>query len=117
MEYEQFEQTVGSRRTYFVDHIDLAGNDLHVVSKPTWTVAQYNVDGSPSAGIAAVETSPDCQTCRISAERLGRVELTVSAVASSTAVVSTTFVVTVKPHHFAGGSLRVTQHRNGSIHH
>jgi hypothetical protein len=118
-EHEEFRQWVNSRKVYTVDHEHLDGSDLPIVSKPTWTLAHYNADGSPSASIGLFETSPDRHTGRFTAERLGTVTVTIVASASPTAVASTTFKINVLPHPpivGARSTLKVRQLRNGPIH-
>lgn len=116
-----FTQWVNTKRIYHIDLEHLDGSDLPVISKPIWSVTHANADGSPAQSIGVIETSPDCHTARITTGPLpGSITVTVSAVASPTAIATQTFTINVAAHpHVARPSptLRVSQHRNGSIHH
>jgi hypothetical protein len=120
-EHEQFRQWVNSKKVYTVDHEHLDGSDLPIVSKPTWTLAHYNADGSPSASIATLETSPDSCSGRLTTHDLpGVVIVTISAPVSSTSVASKTFAIRVEKHPMITArspTFTVRQVRNGSIHH
>jgi hypothetical protein len=111
--------TLNTKKLYTVDHEHIDGSDLPIVTKPTWTLQHFNADGSPSQAIGVFETSPDGCSARFTAEHLGTVEVTISAVASPTAVASKTFRINILPHPIAtrSATLKVTQSRNGSIHH
>ena len=118
-EPDEFTQWIDSKKLYHVDHLRLDGTDLPLVSKPTWSLQHFNADGSPSQAIGTLHTSPDCFTARFSAEHLGTVTVTISAVVSPTMVASKTFKITVAPHPpvtTRAPTFKVTQHRNGPVH-
>ena len=116
----EFTQWLHTRKLYCIDHEHhLDGSDLPIVSKPTWTVAHTNSDGSPSQGIGVLETAPDSCMARFFAEQLGTVTITVHAAVSPTAVASTTFTIHVKAHPpitARSPTFKISQHRNGPIH-
>jgi hypothetical protein len=116
---EEFVQWVNSKRVYHLEYVHLDGSDLPVVSKPTWSLAHQNADGSLSQGIGILETSPDGCTARFTAEQLGTVTITVSAVVGPTAIATQTFTISVLPHPpltARSPTLRISQHRNGPTH-
>jgi hypothetical protein len=129
-ELTEFTQWMGTKKVY---HIDLlypdiekqdgtgvvGGGDAPLISKPVWTFAHENPDGSHSQRVGTIEMSPDCQTARISAEMPGVITVSVTALASPTAAATQTFRIKVENHPQAPGrsmSLRISQHRNGPIH-
>jgi hypothetical protein len=59
-EHQEFVQPTNTKRIYHIDHHN--GSDLPVISKPSWTMAHYNADGSLSQCIGTLETSPDAET-------------------------------------------------------
>jgi hypothetical protein len=115
---EEFFQWVSTKRLYHVDLESLDGGHLPLLSKPTWSLVQKSADGSPAQAIGVLETSPDGCSARFSAEHLGTVEVTISAVVSPTAVATQTFKINVMAHPPAAGkmTLKVSSHRNGPIH-
>jgi hypothetical protein len=116
----EFTQWVNSKRVYHLDLESLDGSDFPLVSKPTWTLAHFNADGSPSQCIGTLETPPDAHMGRITTGQLpGRIEITVSAVTSPTTVATQIFTVNVAAHPPVPGrspAFRISQHRNGPMH-
>ena len=114
----EFTQWKNSKKLYHIDMESLDGSDFPH-SKPTWTFAHKNADGSPAQAIAVVETNPDAHAARITTHDIaGTIEVTVSAVTSSTTVATQSFTVSVKDHPPAAGrapAFRISQHRNGQI--
>jgi hypothetical protein len=120
-DYEKFRQWTNSKRLYTVDHEHLDGSDLPIVSKPVWTLTHYNADGSASASIATLETSPDGCSGRLTTHDLpGTVIVAITAVVSPTSVASKTFAICVEKHPpitSRSPTFTIRQARNGSIHH
>jgi hypothetical protein len=129
-ELSEFTQWLNTKKVY---HIDLlypdienqdgtgvvGGGDAPLISKPVWTFAHENPDGSAAQRIGTIELSPDCHSARITAEAPGTIMITVMALASPTAAATQTFKIRVENHQPVQGrsmSLRVSQHRNGPIH-
>ena len=114
----EFTQWTNSKRLYHLDLESVDGSDFPH-SKPTWTLAQFNADGSPGQ-VGTLETPPDLHMGRITTGPLpGKIVVTVTAVMSPTAVASQTFTINVEAHPQVAGrspSFRISQHRNGPIH-
>ena len=56
----EFTQWTNSKRLYHLDLESVDGSDFPH-SKPTWTLAQFNADGSPGQ-VGTLETPPDLHT-------------------------------------------------------
>lgn len=120
-EHETFVQWAGTRRLYHVDFEDIVGDHLPMLSKPHWTLESRNEDPNVSQGLATIETSADGSSARITTyDQPGTVTITVSASVSPTAFATKIFTITVKRHApvtTRAPTFKVTQSRNGSIHH
>jgi hypothetical protein len=122
----EFTQWLHTKKVYHIDleypdleNPDGSGGDAPLISKPVWTFAHENADGSPAQRIGTIETSPDCHSARITAEMPGTITITVTALASPTAAATQTFKIRVENHPPVPGrsvSFRISQHRNGPIH-
>ena len=116
--HERFTQFLDTKKIYNLDHLHLDGSVLPLISKPVWSLAHSNADGSPALSIATLETSPDGQSARITAEMLGTVEVTVTAAVSPTAVATKTFHINIAVHPpvTAGApTFTISQHRDRPI--
>jgi hypothetical protein len=117
----EFIQWVNSKRVHHLDLESLDGSDFPVITKPVWTLTHQNADGSPSPCIGVLETPPDCHMGRITAgPDPGTITVTVTAVISPTAVATQTFKINVMAHPPVPGrspTFRISQHRNGPMHH
>jgi hypothetical protein len=115
---EEFTQWVNSKRVYHIDHESLDGSDFPLTSKPVWTLTQTNADGTPGQ-VGTLETPPDAHMGRITTGPLpGTITVTVTAVASPTAVATQTFKIRVESHPPVAGrapAFKISQHRNGQI--
>jgi hypothetical protein len=115
----EFTQFLSTKKVYHIDLENLDGVDAPLISKPVWTFAHENADGSPAQRIGTIEMSPDCHTVRFTAETVGTVTATVTALASPTAAATQTFKIKVDSHPPVPAhsvSFRISQHRNGPIH-
>jgi len=97
----EFRQWTNSKRLYHLDLEAVDGSDFPH-SKPTWTLAQFNADGSPGQ-VGTLETPPDLHMGRITTGPLpGKIVVTDVEAHPQVAGRSPTF--------------RVSQHRNGPTH-
>ena len=72
----EFTQWTNSKRLYHLDLESVDGSDFPH-SKPTWTLAQFNADGSPGQ-VGTLETPPDLHMGRITTGPLpGKIVVTV----------------------------------------
>jgi hypothetical protein len=129
-ELTEFTQWLHTKKVYHIDLLypdlsnpdgspDGSGGDAPLISKPVWTFAHQNPDGSPAQRIGTIELSPDAHSVRLTAEAPGVITVSVMALASPTAAATQTFKIRVENHQPVRGrsmSLRVSQHRNGPIH-
>jgi flagellar basal body P-ring protein FlgI len=118
---EDFLQWSSTTRTYHADHLDADGDHLPIVSKPNWTMEHRAEDINVAQKLGTIETSADGTSARLTTfDQPGTITITVSASVAPTAFASKTFTVAVKRHPPVTTRLptfRVTQSRNGSIHH
>jgi hypothetical protein len=117
----EFVQWTSTTRTYLVDHLDLDGGHLPIISKPEWSVEHSPADSNVRQALATLELSTDGTSARLTTgNQPGQMKITVSAPASPTAFASKVFIVNVKRHEpmtSRAPTLTVTQSRNISIHH
>jgi hypothetical protein len=119
VEHEKFVQWTTQSKTYGIDFEDIAGDHLPLLSKPNWTMEHRAEDPNVLQGLATIETSADGgeggRRDRGPDRDRDRPRLIVRGYASSK-----TFVIAVKRHApitTRAPTFRVTQSRNGSIHH
>jgi hypothetical protein len=112
----EFTQLLHATKTYTIDHLDVAGDDLPVTSKPSWSVAHAGLDGLPSCG--TLETSVNGHSAKFHAQALGSVKITVVASASPSANVTAEFTINVVAHPSvrAGSQFTVVQGPDRRLH-
>jgi hypothetical protein len=112
----EFSQLLHSTKTYTIDHLDVAGGDLPVTSKPVWSIAHAGLDGTTSCG--TLETSVNGHSAKFHAQALGSVKITVVASASPSANVTSEFTIEVLAHPpvRAGSQFTITQGPDRPLH-